>query len=292
MIQKGRDFKLFRVTAAVVIALSPSLALAQVNLSDLSIHLVPGGNLVDILGRLVGIALLWGGILAFIFILYGGFLYLTAGGDSAKTASATKTITNAVIGIVVIALSYALVQFVINQAGSLGTNQRPSITGGTTSNAGTTTNTGTRNTNSGSGTTTNSGTTSGNTTGGTTTGSGTQAAKGPHGETLFQSSLDGKVSFPSGQGGQTGGLSIRFYPDSDPSHPYLALTNDDGTYFYTDLAAGHYKVQIDGPQIDANSFWCADYETDLNGKWLYKKTSTFTKCLTNKSNGIDPRNAA
>lgn len=279
MVQKGRSFRLIKAVTAGVIALSPSLVLAQVNIRDLTIRIVPGGDLIDVLGRFVSIALLWGGILAFIFVLYGGFLYLTAGGDSAKTAAATKTITNAVIGIVIISLSYALVQFVINQAGSLGTNQRPTIGGSTSNNSGrTSTNSGT------TGNTTSGGTTSGtasNSSGSTTSGSGAQTAKGPNGETLFQSSLDGRVSFPSGQGGQLGGITVHLDSGNDVR---LITTQADGSYFLTDLPVGHYQVTIDGPKIDANSYWCVNYETDLNGKWLYKKTSTFAKCLINKSN--------
>lgn len=96
-----------------VVAL-PAAAFAQVNIDDLRIGLVGGGagGFVAVLNRVIRLILLIGGILAFAMVLYGGFLYLMAGGDSSKTAAAQKTITNAVIGIILIAISYALVVFV------------------------------------------------------------------------------------------------------------------------------------------------------------------------------------
>ena len=48
------------------------------------------------------------GIVLFIMLLMGGFKYLTSGGNPESTASAQKTITYAIIGIVLIALSYLI----------------------------------------------------------------------------------------------------------------------------------------------------------------------------------------
>lgn len=55
------------------------------------------------------------GVILFIYLLYGGFTYMTAGGDSKKVTEAVTVIKNAVIGMVIIALSFAIANFVIDQ---------------------------------------------------------------------------------------------------------------------------------------------------------------------------------
>lgn len=54
------------------------------------------------------------GIVAVIMIMFGGFKYVTAAGDSNNINSAKNTILYAVIGLVVAAISQFLVQFVLN----------------------------------------------------------------------------------------------------------------------------------------------------------------------------------
>lgn len=51
-------------------------------------------------------------LIAVIFILYGGFIWMTAGGNEERVDSAKKTITAAVIGLVVVLLAWAIVIFV------------------------------------------------------------------------------------------------------------------------------------------------------------------------------------
>ena len=53
------------------------------------------------------------GLIAVIMILYGGFIWLTAGGNEDRVDSAKKIISAAAIGLVVILISWAIVNFVI-----------------------------------------------------------------------------------------------------------------------------------------------------------------------------------
>lgn len=55
------------------------------------------------------------GIIAIVIILYGGFVWLTSGGNEDKVGSAKKIITAGVIGLVIIFVSYAIASFVIDQ---------------------------------------------------------------------------------------------------------------------------------------------------------------------------------
>jgi len=85
----------------------------MVKILDLNSPLIHGTNYLLTLARLVNIFLEWVGIIAFIFVLYGGFLYLTAGGDSAAAAKARGIIINAMIGLIIIFLSYILIRTAI-----------------------------------------------------------------------------------------------------------------------------------------------------------------------------------
>ena len=53
------------------------------------------------------------GLVAVVFVLIGGINYMTSAGDSAKLQKAKSTILYACIGLIIAALSFAIVNFVI-----------------------------------------------------------------------------------------------------------------------------------------------------------------------------------
>ena len=63
--------------------------------------------------KIVNAIILVLGIVAVIFVIIGGVQYMTSSGDSGKTEKAKKTIIYALIGLVICALSYAIVNWVI-----------------------------------------------------------------------------------------------------------------------------------------------------------------------------------
>jgi hypothetical protein len=69
-------------------------------------------DLVDVFSVIVG-------VVAVIMIIFGGFRYITSGGDSNNISGAKNTIIYAVIGLVVVALAQFIVQFVLNKVGNL-----------------------------------------------------------------------------------------------------------------------------------------------------------------------------
>ena len=62
-------------------------------------------NLVGTIANYVGLI---GGALAFIYLLYSGILYVTANGNPEQVKKAQQGILNAIIGIVIIVLAYAI----------------------------------------------------------------------------------------------------------------------------------------------------------------------------------------
>lgn len=51
------------------------------------------------------------GVIALLALVYGAFLYITAGGDSEKTTKARNVIMYALLGVLVIAAAYSLISF-------------------------------------------------------------------------------------------------------------------------------------------------------------------------------------
>lgn len=67
-----------------------------------------------IISSLIGLL----GVVLFLYLLYGGFMWMTAGGEEKKVKEAIQVIRNAVVGLVIIALSYAIANFVISKLGA------------------------------------------------------------------------------------------------------------------------------------------------------------------------------
>jgi len=70
-------------------------------------------NLPVLIGNIIGSLMAIVGALLFVYLLYGGFTYMTAGGDETKVKNAVAIIRNTVIGIVIIVLAYAISNFVV-----------------------------------------------------------------------------------------------------------------------------------------------------------------------------------
>ncbi|MEO5927711.1 MAG: pilin [Patescibacteria group bacterium] len=75
-------------------------------------------DLNAIIGNLISAVIGFLGVVLFLYLLYGGFLWMTAGGDAGQVKKATDVIRNAIIGLVIIALSYAIATFVITSLGT------------------------------------------------------------------------------------------------------------------------------------------------------------------------------
>lgn len=61
------------------------------------------------------------GAVAVIMLIYGGFRYITSGGDSGRVGNAKNTLLYAIIGLVIVALAQLIVHFVLNQSDNITT---------------------------------------------------------------------------------------------------------------------------------------------------------------------------
>ena len=64
---------------------------------------------------IVQILLTFLGIIAILIVLWGGFTWMTAGGNEEKISQAKKIISAGIIGLIIIFTAFAIAQFVVTQ---------------------------------------------------------------------------------------------------------------------------------------------------------------------------------
>ena len=70
-------------------------------------------SLSQAINTIISVIFFGAALAAFVFIVLGAFQYVTAGDDATKTEKSRKTITNAVVGLILVALVYVIFQIVI-----------------------------------------------------------------------------------------------------------------------------------------------------------------------------------
>lgn len=74
------------------------------------------GSFKQVLITIVNFALGFLGIIAVVMIIYGGYMYVISGGDEGQAGKGKQIIIYAIIGIVIILLSFAIVNTVLGAA--------------------------------------------------------------------------------------------------------------------------------------------------------------------------------
>ncbi|MBT4153150.1 MAG: hypothetical protein HOE53_00710 [Candidatus Magasanikbacteria bacterium] len=110
-------------TLALPITVAPALAAgnygldATANRSGLAAY---GKDLPTLTGAIVGTALSVIGVVFFVLMIYGGFLWMTAHGKEELVTKAKDTIIAAIIGLILVLGAYAITSFVFNSVGGGG----------------------------------------------------------------------------------------------------------------------------------------------------------------------------
>jgi uncharacterized membrane protein YwzB len=116
-------------TVTAAIALAPYAALAQFGgaLTKLKDTATPAygdssqNDLIPRIGSYISIAIGLTGVVFLVLTVYAGYTWMTAQGDTKKVTEAKNMVTQAVIGLIIIALAYAITGFVFNQLGAAST---------------------------------------------------------------------------------------------------------------------------------------------------------------------------
>lgn len=80
------------------------------------------GSIQTIATKVVNIFSLIVGIVAVIMIIYGGFRYITSGGDSGKVSSAKNSLIYAIVGLIIVAIAQLIVNVVLTTVNKTGLN--------------------------------------------------------------------------------------------------------------------------------------------------------------------------
>jgi bacteriorhodopsin len=75
-----------------------------------------GLTIEDLAARIANLFLTVAGIIAFVYLIYAGILYITAGGSADQAKKAQTAVVNVIIGVLVIMFSYAIIRSVGNLA--------------------------------------------------------------------------------------------------------------------------------------------------------------------------------
>lgn len=71
-------------------------------------------DLQETIGNLIRVALGFLGVIAVCIVLYGGFKWMTAGGNDEKVGEAKRLMISGLIGLAIIMSAYAIASFVIS----------------------------------------------------------------------------------------------------------------------------------------------------------------------------------
>lgn len=127
------------LVATVVISTAPMAALAQSSsfgskyLNQVGQKSEVSGlaraSLFDVIARAINVVISILGIVLLGYLLYAGYLWMTAQGDDKQVQRAKDMIKNAVIGLVVVAAAFAITNFVLSRLNFITTGQTPVDTG-------------------------------------------------------------------------------------------------------------------------------------------------------------------
>ena len=122
--------KLLFLSGAFAILFAPVFVLADGYGLDKTAEAagLKSADLTVLVGNIIGSALSLVGVVFFILMLYGGFVWMIARGKEEKVNKAKDTITAAVIGLIIVFASYALTDFIfksLDQQAGGGGNDDP-----------------------------------------------------------------------------------------------------------------------------------------------------------------------
>lgn len=134
MIQKIKKFILVTITGLTMLA--PGLVPAMASAASITDSICQGSNvgsnsttcdsnssttsLTNLAAKIIGIFSVLVGVVAVIMVIFGGFKYITSGGDSGSVSGAKNTLIYAIVGLIIVALAQFIVHFVLNTTKGTG----------------------------------------------------------------------------------------------------------------------------------------------------------------------------
>jgi amino acid transporter len=104
------------IIVTVLLLALPVIVFAQqiIPNNDTTLPGNPNSTFTSVLSFYIRVILGIFGLLSVAFLIYGGFQYMTAAGNEERAENGKKTIQNAIIGLVIVILSFVIVTVVVN----------------------------------------------------------------------------------------------------------------------------------------------------------------------------------
>jgi hypothetical protein len=99
------------VCSPAVLAESDAYGLEETAKTGFSGNIPNKTDIPSIIGIIVGALLSFIGILFFILVIYGGYLWMTARGNEEQVGKSISIITQAAIGLIIVAAAYLITRF-------------------------------------------------------------------------------------------------------------------------------------------------------------------------------------
>ena len=126
---KQKIVKLVKFATVTAIILAPAVVFGYnevqggLQTSGLSGLFGTGGltssrSLPELIANAIRLMLLFAGAIAVVFVIIGGYQYLTSAGNEESAEKGQKTLTNAIIGVVVVVLAYVIIIVIVNLVSS------------------------------------------------------------------------------------------------------------------------------------------------------------------------------
>jgi len=94
-----------------------SMVMAEVNIEPIDTGKGYATNFGTMFSSILNVVMLVAALLVFAYMIWGGVEWITSGGDKNKAEGARNKLTAAIIGLVIIAASYAVVTLVVQFLG-------------------------------------------------------------------------------------------------------------------------------------------------------------------------------
>lgn len=106
-------------TSAITSLFLTAKAALAAGIKDITV--TPGTGYATDFGKMfssvLNVVMLIAAVLVFAYLIFGGIQWITSGGDKGKAEEARNKITAAVIGLIIVAASYAVINLVVNFLG-------------------------------------------------------------------------------------------------------------------------------------------------------------------------------
>ena len=106
------------LTAATFITAAPAAFAQDTNVSEIKTPDFFFTDVGSLINKALNFVMVLGALLVFMYLIWGGIEWITSGGDKSKTESARNKITAAVLGLIILAASWAILGLVLKFLGA------------------------------------------------------------------------------------------------------------------------------------------------------------------------------